>query len=319
MLVLVGLLIGANSQFVKAGRDQLNALVSTLVPKIYIPLVANSNQTQPTPTKNPSSDPVIIAAGDISKCGLPGDSQTAALVQGISGTVLALGDNAYDTGTLQEYIDCYGPSWGAFKNRTKPIPGNHEYLTPNAAGYFGYFGARAGDPTKGYYSYDLGSWHILAINSNCSPVGGCGIHTPQNDWLRADLASSQAKCVLAYWHHPYYSSGSTGNTPQMATIWKDLYNAGAEIVLSGHEHNYERFAPQDSTGVLDPARGIVQFVVGTGGRNFTSLVRPLQPHSAASVENVFGILKLTLHPTSYTWQFITVDGSVADSGTVNCH
>ena len=273
----------------------------------------------PTPTSGPSSDPVIVAAGDIAKCGQPGDSETAAIIQGIPGTVLPLGDNAYENGAPLDYTNCYNPTWGAFLNRTKPVPGNHDYLTANAAGYFGYFGTLAGDPTKGYYSYDLGSWHILAINSNCIQVGGCGIQSPQESWVKADLASTKAKCVLAYWHHPFYSSGATGNTPQMATIFQDLYVAGAEIVLSGHAHNYERFAPQNSTAGSDPANGIVQFVVGTGGGNFTPLVLPLQPNSAASVQNVYGVLKLTLHPTSYTWQFVSVNGTYTDSGTANCH
>jgi acid phosphatase type 7 len=279
---------------------------------------ANSALYLPIISATPAN-PIILAAGDIAKCGFPGDTQTAALIQGQPGTVLALGDNAYDNGTSAEYTDCYNPTWGAFKDRTKPIPGNHDYLTTNAAGYFGYFGALAGSPSKGYYSYDLGSWHILAINSNCSQVGGCGIHTPQDDWVRADLAATTAKCVLAYWHHPFYSSGSTGNTPQMATIYKDLYAAGAEIVLSGHEHNYERFAPQDSQANLDQAKGVVQFVVGTGGGNFTPLVTPYKPNSAARAENVYGVLRLELRPTSYHWQYISVDGSYSDSGTANCH
>jgi acid phosphatase type 7 len=261
----------------------------------------------------------ILAAGDIAKCDFPGAQETAAIIQGLPGTVLPLGDNAYDNGSALDYANCYVPTWGAFLNRTRPVPGNHDYITPGATGYFGYYGAVAGDSTKGYYSFDLGSWHILAINSNCSQVGGCGIHTPQDNWVKADLAANTAACVLAFWHHPFYSSGQTGNTPQMATIFKDLYNAGAEIVLSGHDHDYERFAPQDDKGILNPNLGVVQFVVGTGGGNFTPLVLPLQPNSLASAQNVYGVLQLTLHPTSYTWAFISADGSYSDSGSATCH
>ncbi len=311
---LLGLASGAGSAAVGGGT-------------IFLPLVSGSGSpapvptptTAPGPTTVPGADPVVLAAGDIAKCGAPGAQQTAAIIQGIPGTVLALGDNAYDNGLASEYATCYAPTWGAFKDRTKPVPGNHDYLTANASGYFGYYGAAAGDPALGYYSFDLGAWHILAINSNCNPVGGCGIHTPEDTWVKADLAATKAKCVLAFWHHPMFSSGSTGGSPQMATIWKDLYNAGADVVLVGHEHNYERFAPQGLSATADPAQGIAEFVVGTGGGNFTELVYPLQPNSVASAANVYGVLKLTLHAASYDWQFISVDGSYSDSGSAGCH
>lgn len=282
---------------------------------IFLPMISSPG----TPPPTSASDPVILAAGDIAKCGMPGAQQTAAIIQGIPGTVLALGDNAYDNGLASEYTNCYDPTWGVFKDRTKPVPGNHDYITANASGYYGYYGAAAGDPTLGYYSFNVGTWHILAINSNCNPVGGCGIHTPEDTWVKADLAATTAKCVLAFWHHPYYSSGSTGSTPQMATIWKDLYTAGADVVLVGHEHNYERFAPQGLNATADPVSGVAEFVVGTGGGNFTELVFPLQPNSMASAQNVYGVLKMILHPTSYSWEFISVDGSYTDKGTANCH
>ncbi len=295
----------ANTQAGQASRSAAGAGSVS-----YLPFINNQGPD--------GGDAFLAAAGDIAKCGFPGDSQTAALIEGLPGTVLALGDNAYDSGTAAEYANCYAPTWGAFFSRTKPIPGNHDYLTPNASGYFGYFGALAGDPAKGYYSYNLGSWHILAINSNCSQVGGCKQNNPQELWVRADLAKNQAQCVLAYWHHPMYSSGQTGDNPQMAVIWQDLYNAHAEIVLSGHDHDYERFLPQDANAALDNGRGVVQFVVGTGGGNFTPIIQPIQPNSAVTVEHTYGVLQLTLHTNSYDWAFIAVDGRTLDSGTANC-
>jgi acid phosphatase type 7 len=315
VLMLGGLLIGGNLLSAQAmpGQTGISALTTS---SIFIPLVTTGSSTAAGGT-----DPVVLAAGDIAKCTNNGDAQTAAIINNISGTVLALGDNAYDSGTPTEYATCYDPTWGAFKSRTLPVPGNHDYLTTGASGYFGYFGALAGDPAKGYYSYNLGSWHILAINSNCVNVGGCNTNSPQETWVRADLAANPKKCVLAYWHHPYYTSGVEGITPralQMAAIWTDLFNAGAEIVLSGHQHNYERFAPQDTNQSVR-VNGVVQFVVGTGGGNFTALSSPLQPNSLTSLANTYGVLKLTLHPTSYTWQFIPVSGTYTDSGTANCH
>lgn len=252
-------------------------------------------------------------------CGRPGSQQTAAIINSIPGAVLALGDNAYDSGLPTEYSTCYDPTWGAFKNRTYPVPGNHDYLTPGASGYFGYYGAAAGNPSQGYYSFDLGTWHILAINSNCTPVGGCGSSNPETQWVAADLAAHPAQCTLAFWHHPYFSSGHTGNSSSMTAIFTELYKAGVDVVLSGHDHDYERFAPQDPGGVLDPARGITEFVVGTGGSNFSAILQPLKPNSQTIQNTAFGVLKLNLDPGSYSWQFISVDGSYSDSGTGKCH
>jgi acid phosphatase type 7 len=315
VLILGWMLSGANLQTAQARSAGVSPQAAAGA-TIYLPLVVNTDSTAPG-----STDSVILAAGDIAKCTSLGDTQTAAIIQKISGTVLPLGDNAYDSGLPSEYATCYDPTWGAFKTRSKPVPGNHDYITAGAAGYFGYFGAAAGDPTQGYYSYNLGSWHILAINSNCVQVGGCNTNSPQETWVRADLAASKAKCVLAYWHHAFYTSGTegSGRALQMAAIWNDLYTAGADVVLSGHQHNYERFAPQDAAQNLDTARGVVQFVVGTGGGNFTPLTSPLQPNSLTSLQNTYGVLQLTLHASSYSWKFIPVSGSYTDSGTANCH
>ncbi len=272
----------------------------------------------PTPTGTPPSpDPVLIGAGDIARCGSPGSQQTAKILSQNPGTVVILGDNAYKSGSPAEYATCYDPTWGQFKNATRPAVGNHDYLTTGGAGYFGYFGAVAHGP-GGYYSYNLGTWHIVVLNSNCSKAGGCGTTSPQGKWLKADLVANPTACTLAYWHHPYFSSGEWGDNTYMKSLVQLLYDAGADIMLAGHDHDYERFAPQDPSGNLDPARGMVQFVVGTGGSNNTPWTI-IQPNSIIRENTEFGVLKLTLHADSYDWRFIPVNGGFSDSGTASCH
>ena len=206
----------------------------------------------------------LVGAGDIASCDYTADSATARLVGRIPGTVFTLGDNAYPDGTIKQFRNCYDPTWGKYKKRTKPSVGNHEYRTPDASGYFNYFGARAGAPSKGYYSYRRGSWHIVVLNSNCEKVGGCGKRSPQGRWLRNTLANHQARCTLAYFHHPLYSTGDNTATPQVKPFWRILYDRGADVILSGHAHRYERFAPITPAGVRNAEKGIRQFVVGTG-------------------------------------------------------
>lgn len=298
---------------------------ATLAPTATTPPTAAPTATilpTPIPTISGSTGgTILLAAGDIARCGSPGDQLTANILgQYPNATIAPLGDNAYESGTITEYTSCYGPTWGVYNNRAEPIPGNHDYLTPNASGYFQYFGSIAGDPTKGYYSYNLGGWHMIALNSNCSQVGSCGVGSPQETWLRADLAANPTQCSLAYWHDPFFSSGMNGDDTEMRHLFTDLYTAGVDILLSGHDHDYERFAPQDPSGNLDTAHGIVQFVAGTGGGDHTALVYPLQPNSQASNDTTFGILKLALKSGSYSWQFIPVQGgSFTDSGSGTCH
>jgi hypothetical protein len=264
-------------------------------------------------------DPVLVGAGDIADCGSSGDEATAALLDDIPGTVYTTGDNVYDAGTANEFVNCYHPSWGRHKERTRPAAGNHDYMTTGAAGYFGYFGALAGDPSKGYYSYDLGKWHIIVINSNCSYVGGCGAGSPQEQWLRADLAAHPALCALAYWHHPRFSSGTHGSHTTMWPVWQALYNAGADVVLNGHDHDYERFSPQDPNGTADPGQGIREFVVGTGGKDHYAFGLPIA-NSEMRNADTFGVLKLTLRATSYDWEFVPVAGEAfTDFGSALCH
>jgi len=286
-----------------------------------------------------ASDPVIAAAGDIacdptssSFNGGNGASTSCRqkytsdlLVNGGFAAVLPLGDNQYYCGGYQAFLQSYDLSWGRVKSITYPAVGNHEYLTSGgtdcasgASGYFNYFGAAAGNPSQGYYSYDIGTWHLIAINSNCSSAGGCNSTSPQGQWLEADLAAHSNFCTLAYWHIPLFSSGGRANA-NTQSIWQTLYNHNADLILSGHDHIYERFAPQAPNGSLDTARGIREFIVGSGGANHTSLAS-IAANSEVRNVDTFGVLKLSLHPTSFDWQFVPEAGKTfTDSGTQNCH
>ncbi len=262
----------------------------------------------------------LLAAGDIASCSSNGDEATAALLDGRPNAVVAtLGDNVYDSGTATEFARCYDPTWGRQKDRTHPAIGNHEYGVAKGAGYFAEFGAAAGEASLGWYSYDLGGWHVIVLNSNCEVVG-CATGGTQERWLKDDLAGHPTMCTLAYWHHPRFSSGIThGSSTAVLPLYTDLYDAGADVILNGHEHNYERFAPLDPTGKPDDARGIREFVVGTGGVGHYPLGPPL-PGSQVRNDNTFGLLALTLRSGSYQWQFVPEAGkSFTDSGSANCH
>ena len=232
---------------------------------------------------------------------------------------MAVGDLAYPDGSKENFV-CYDKTWGRAKSRTRPAPGNHEFHAAGASPYFDYFGATAGDPKTGYYSYELGTWHIIVLNSECKDVGGCEPGSPQEKWLRSDLAAHPAACKLAYWHKPLFSSGGAhGNDLTVKPLFQALYDARADVVIGGHDHDYERFAPQNPDGAADPALGIREFVVGTGGKNH----RPFgesKPNSEVRDATTFGVLKLTLKPKSYGWQFIPEAGkNFTDSGTSACH
>jgi hypothetical protein len=283
-------------------------------------------------TGTAAGDPVIAAAGDIAcdpasgnfNGGLGTSSScrqryTSDLLVGLApAAVLTLGDNQYEDATYTKYLQSFDPSWGRLKPLIRPGVGNHEYLTGGAAGYFQYFGAAAGDPAKGYYSFDVGAWHLVALNSNCSQAGGCGSGSPQEAWLHADLAAHPTGCTLAYWHHPRWSSGQHGSSASYDAFWRDLYSAGVELVLNGHDHDYERFAPQNPAGAADPL-GIREFVVGTGGKNHTAFVN-VQPNSQVRNESSYGVLKLTLHTSRYDWQFLPEAGQTfTDNGSNTCH
>jgi hypothetical protein len=284
------------------------------------------------PLVNPSADPVIAAAGDL-VCGSTTPTTrpcqhaaVAALVPTLApDAVLLLGDIQYEDGTLADFNARFHPVWGPHTSIIYPVPGNHEYRTTNAAGYFDYFNGvgqqtgRAGSRSKGYYSFNLGAWHIVVLNSNCNKVGGCTAGSPMEQWLRADLAANPAMCTLAAWHHPRFSSGNHGSIAHMQPIWQALYDFDAEVVLSGHDHDYERFAPQTATGARDNARGMLQFVVGTGGKEH-GIMRATKPNSLVRDSTSFGLLKLTLHPTSLDWQFVPIPGAaLTDAGSLTCH
>jgi len=281
-------------------------------------VISTAGQAAPPPP--PSSAAVLVGAGDIASCSSGGDEQTADLLDGIPGTVFTAGDIAYPDGSAANFADCYNPTWGRHKARTRPAPGNHEYLTPGAAGYFGYFGTAAGPPATGYYSYDLGDWHIVVINSNCSKIGGCQAGSAQETWLRADLAASTKTCTAAIWHHPLFTSGANhAPATEMLPIFQALYDAGAEVVITGHNHQYERFAPQDPAGVLDLPRGIRHFVAGTGGASHYGF-GPAAPNSEVRNGDTYGVLKLTLRTDGYDFEFVPEAGKTfTDSGSGTCH
>lgn len=277
-----------------------------------------TTSTPPPPPPATSGDPVLVGAGDIAVCGSSKDEATANLLDSIPGTIFAAGDNVYPNGTITEFNTCFEPSWGRHKSRIRPAVGNHEYQTSKAAGYYSYFGAAAGDPTKGYYSYKLGNWLVLVVNSNCTQIGGCGAGSPQEKWVRSELAANPGTCAMAYWHHPRFSSGSHGSQSSMRDIWKALHDSRVELVLSGHDHDYERFAPQSADGVA-AADGPVQFVVGTGGVELYTFPGSKPANSVVRNDKTWGVLKLTLHATSADFQFVPVAGQTfTDSGSIGC-
>ncbi len=273
---------------------------------IYLPFVASS------------STAVLVGAGDIAICGNSGSEQTAQLLDGIDGQVITLGDNSNESGTAAQFTNCFAPTWGRHRNRIRPAPGNHDYYTSGASGYYGYYGSAAGDPAKGYYSYELGTWHIIALNAICEQIGGCQAGSAQEQWLRADLAAHPTQCTLAYWHKPRFTSGEHGNDTAYAAFWQALYDAHAEVVLNGHDHDYERFGRQDPNGVAD-LNGIREFVVGTGGAGQRAF-GTIQANSRVRNTGALGVLKLTLYDVSYAWQFVPVAGQTfTDSGTGTCY
>ena len=296
-------------------RGLLLLIATLLSPPVFAPVQQGSATTGRT-----DYGVVLIGAGDIADCSdLAGAEATAKLLEANPGTVMALGDLAYPNGTAEDF-KCYDKTWGRVKDRTRPTVGNHEFHSTGATYYFQYFGGAAGNPKTGYYSYDLGSWHIVVLNSECAEVGGCGAGSAEEKWLRADLTAHPVGCTLAYFHKPRFSSGlNHGNDPEVGAFWQALYDYNAELILNGHDHDYERFAPQDPNGNPDPKRGIREFVVGTGGKNHREFgIR--KSNSEVRNDNTFGVLKLTLKETGYDWKFIPEAGKrFTDSGSGNCH
>jgi hypothetical protein len=287
------------------------------------------------PAASAATDPVIAAAGDIacdpSDANFNGGAGTASfcrqrdtgalLAGGGYAAVLPLGDLQYTDATLAKLQQVYDPAWGGTKSVHRPAVGNHEYLVDGAAGYFDYYGAQAGARGKGWYSYDVGSWHLIALNGEAEgcPHVSCSAGSEQESWLRADLAAHPAQCTLAYWHVPKFSSTEPNNAPLFQTFWNDLQAAGVEVVLNGHFHNYERFGPQNASGAADP-NGIREFVVGTGGKGLVGFGTSPMANSQVRNSNTYGVLEMTLHDGSYDWHFKPIAGqSFTDSGSASCH
>jgi hypothetical protein len=320
----------------RAGRAPIASL-------IIAPLLAFSCkptvQTTPAPADAPAAQvalsgaSVMIGVGDIAVCGTQGHIQTAKLVDSVlradsiakvSDAVFTLGDNAYPDGSASNFALCWAVSWGDSTRRIMkkihPTVGNHEDQSVGAAPYFGYFGVKAGDPKKGYYSYDVGEWHVLVINSEIivNPTFTAAERTSQYDWLRTELKGPQKLCTVAMWHNPRFSSGWHGTDLTFQPLWQILYDGGVDLVLNGHDHDYERFTPQNSEGLADSAKGITEIVAGTGGGDFYGFKAPV-PNSAARVEGHFGVLKLTLGKAEWASAFIEVNGRVWDPATGKCH
>jgi hypothetical protein len=298
-------------------RRELLGAILLLAATGLVTVAGGRSNPSPAAADTPAT---LVGAGDIADCkNLSGAEATAKLLDQIPGTVFAAGDLAYPDGT-KENFECYDKTWGRAKSRTRPAAGNHEFHSSGAAYYFEYFGPVAGDPKNGYYSYELGAWHIIVLNSECEEVDGCEAGSRQEKWLRADLAAHPVACTLAYWHKPLFSSGGAhGNDLEIKPLWQALYEANADVVINGHDHDYERFAPQTPDAAADPSRGIREFVVGTGGKSH----RPFgvtKANSEVRNADAYGVLKLTLKPKGYDWQFIPEAGkSFTDSGSGTCH
>ena len=286
----------------------MTTLLSLLAWTLVVPVKVNGASGQ-----LPAA--VLVGAGDIASCEPDRAEATAKLLDQIAGTVFTAGDNAYDKGSEQQFLRCYERSWGRHRDRTRPSPGNHDYGTDQAAAYFKYFGANAGPAARGYYSYTLGAWHIVSLNSiiNARYWGAA-----QEQWLIKDLEANESECTLAYWHHPLFSSSTAhGNQIHMRRLFKILHARGADVAVAGHDHVYERFAPQDAEGRFDP-KGIRQFIAGTGGAGLYAFGPPrLNSEVRNSADH--GVLKLTLHPGRYAWEFVPIaGGKFRDSGSSRC-
>ena len=312
-LVLLGLALLLTARFAPSAVTP-SASPSVAATPSSAPSGLPSGSPGGTPTSAPTgtgADAILLAVGDIAYCDATADELVGELAARLPGTIALLGDNAYQHGSAADYANCFDPTWGGLRDRLRPVPGNHEYETKEAAPYFSYFGAAVGNVGQGWYSYDLGAWHLIALNSECGAIGGCGPGSPELSWLEADLAAHPVACTLAYWHHPRYSSGRHGDNDMTEAFWQALAAAGADVVLEGHDHDYERLAPID---------GIRSFVVGTGGRSLYAWPGAPGPHTEVRANDTYGLLQLTLGATDYSWRFVPASGgSFTDAGAGQCH
>lgn len=270
------------------------------------------------PRPQAAAAPVLLATGDFGNCKAPGRKVVAAQLDKEPGTIATLGDHMYDPEGMTGMFECFEANWERHKLRIRPTIGNHDYLTLWGYGYFNYFGQAAGGHGGGYYSYDLGSWHIVVLNSNCSRAGGCHKGSQQERWLREDLAANKSKCTLAYWHHPLFTSSNRAGKTTLKPFWDALYRYDADVILNAHEHSYQHFDPQDPSGRRDPDDGIRQFVVGTGGARLDHFGERT-PNLRTRENDTWGFLKLTLNENGYIWRFVSEPGSrFTDSGWSNC-
>ncbi len=313
LVAVSALVAGACGGAPPASPTEPTAVVSADTPADEPDQSANTPAPPGPPPPPPGAgNSRLLAVGDIGWCGSPGVGQTAALLGRFADDILLLGDLAYPNGTAADFQRCFDPEYGRLKSRFRPGPGNHEYDVSNADGYFHYFGAAAGPGRLGYYAFRSGSWQVLVLNSSVPIERG----SAQFQWVR-DQLDQRARCTLATVHHPYDSSGNHGPTPRLRDLWQLLYDHGADLVLNGHDHNYERLAPQGPDRTRDPARGVRQFTVGTGGAPVYAASR-----RAANSElylQTWGVLRLALEPAGYQWEFVDVTGAVLDRGADVCH
>lgn len=286
-------------------------------------ITVNTATPEPVPTSTdtpvPTATPaILLGAGDISICGQKGDDETALLLEVENGEIFTAGDNSNEDGFMYQYQKCFEPSWGRLMNRLHPVPGNHDYYGDDGKSYYEYFGERAGPPGKGYYSYDLGAWHIVALNSNCDYVS-CRPDSAQLKWLREDLEANKTQCTLAYWHDPMVGSALHDYYYGVLPFWEALYDYGAEIIVNGHNHIFEVFSPQNPELKPDLENGIAQFIVGTGGASHYSFT-DIKPNSIIRDNTSFGIIKFKLFENQYEWEFIPVaEGDFTSTGSGLCH
>ena len=299
--------------------DNLCNVVAAAVIGLLTCACSTAPSSPPTGGTAPDAGPprtgltvTMLGVGDIGMCGRSEVAETARLVAGLDGDILLAGDIAYPNGSAENFRDCFNPSWGQFRSRWHPSPGNHEYESPGAAAYFAYFGGAAGPPGLGYYSFMAGDWLILMLNSNVSATRG----SPQWEFARGELERQTTPCTMAVWHHPLFSSGPNGPNAAMRDMWALLEANDVEVVLNGHDHLYERFARQTSDGRPDPVRGVRQFTAGTGGAELYSFVRTA-PNSEERIGKS-GVVRFVLRPAQVDWEFLGIDGSVNDRGLDTC-